>query len=385
MGVVYVDNNATTKVASEVFETMKPYLTDEYGNPSSMHTFGGKIYREIDRAREKVADLLGVSDSSEIIFTSCGTESDNTAIMSTLRSYPGKKHIITTKVEHSAVLNLCKYLETIRYRVTYIGVDNEGMIDLSELESSINQDTAIISIMYANNETGVIFPLKEIAEIAKEEGVVFHTDAVQAVGKIPFKLSELSVDLLSLSGHKLHAPKGIGALYVGKETRFTPFLIGGHQEYGRRGGTENVASIVGLGRACQLAKESIKEERKRIENLRDRLENTLLQKIPNARVNGNREKRLPNTSNIGFEFVEGEAILLMLDEKGIAASSGSACTSDSLAPSHVLKAMGVPLTFIQGSIRFSLSRYNNDSDINYIIEHLPPIIRRLREISPYKE
>ncbi len=385
MGVVYVDNNATTKVASEVFEAMKPYLTDEYGNPSSMHTFGGKIYREIDRAREKVADLLGVSDSSEIIFTSCGTESDNTAIMSTLRSYPGKKHIITTKVEHPAVLNLCKFLETIGYRVTYIGVDNEGMIDLSELESSINQDTAIISIMYANNETGVIFPLKEIAEIAKEEGVVFHTDAVQAVGKIPFKLSELSVDLLSLSGHKLHAPKGIGALYVGKETRFTPFLIGGHQEYGRRGGTENVASIVGLGRACQLAKESIKEERKRIENLRDRLENTLLQKIPNARVNGNREKRLPNTSNIGFEFVEGEAILLMLDEKGIAASSGSACTSDSLAPSHVLKAMGVPLTFIQGSIRFSLSRYNNDSDINYIIEHLPPIIRRLREISPYKE
>lgn len=384
MGVVYVDNNATTKVASEVFEAMKPYLTDEYGNPSSMHTFGGKIYREIDRAREKVADLLGVSDSSEIIFTSCGTESDNTAIMSTLRSYPGKKHIITTKVEHSAVLNLCKYLETIGYRVTYIGVDKKGMIDLSEFESSINQDTAIISIMYANNETGVIFPLKEIAEIAKEEGVVFHTDAVQAVGKIPFKLSELSIDLLSLSGHKLHAPKGIGALYVGKETRFTPFLIGGHQEYGRRGGTENVASIVGLGRACQLAKESIKEKRTRIEGLRNRLENTLLQKIPNARVNGNREKRLPNTSNIGFEFVEGEAILLMLDEKGIAASSGSACTSDSLAPSHVLKAMGVPLTFIQGSIRFSLSRYNDENDIDYIIEHLPPIIRRLREISPYK-
>ena len=385
MGVVYVDINATTKVASEVFEAMKPYLTDEYGNPSSMHTFGGKIYREIDRAREKVADLLGVSDSSEIIFTSCGTESDNTAIMSTLRSYPGKKHIITTKVEHSAVLNLCKYLETIGYRVTYIGVDKKGMIDLSEFESSINQDTAIISIMYANNETGVIFPLKEIAEIAKEEGVVFHTDAVQAVGKIPFKLSELSIDLLSLSGHKLHAPKGIGALYVGKETRFTPFLIGGHQEYGRRGGTENVASIVGLGRACQLAKESIKEKRTRIEGLRNRLENTLLQKIPNARVNGNREKRLPNTSNIGFEFVEGEAILLMLDEKGIAASSGSACTSDSLAPSHVLKAMGVPLTFIQGSIRFSLSRYNDENDIDYIIEHLPPIIRRLRETSPYKE
>jgi len=385
MKVVYVDNNATTKVASEVFEAMKPYLTDEYGNPSSMHTFGGRIRREIDRAREKVADLLGASDSSEIMFASCGTESDNTAIMSTLRSYPEKKGIITTKVEHPAVLNLCQYLETIGYRVTYLDVDNEGMIDLSELESSINQDTAIVSIMYANNETGVIFPIEEIAEIARARGVVFHTDAVQAVGKIPFKLAELPIDLLSLSGHKLHAPKGIGALYVSKGTRFTSFLIGGHQEHGRRGGTENVASIVGLGRACQLAKESMKEKRTRIEGLRNRLENTFLQKIPNIRVNGNREKRLPNTSNIGFQFIEGEAILLMLDEKDIAASSGSACASGSLAPSHVLKAMGVPLTFIQGSIRFSLSRYNDENDIDYIIEHLPPIIRRLREISPYKE
>jgi cysteine desulfurase len=372
-------------VAPEVFEAMQPFLKDEYGNPSSMHTFGGKIHKYIDEARENVADILGAYDASEIIFTSCGTESDNTAIMSTLRSYPDKKHIITTKVEHPAVLNLCKYLETTGYRVTYLNVDNDGMIDLDELTSSIGQDTALISIMYANNETGVIFPIEEIAKIAVEKGVVFHTDAVQAVGKVPFKLSEVPVDLLSLSGHKIHAPKGVGALYVRKGTRFAPFLIGGHQEHGRRGGTENVASIVGLGVACKLAKESMEEERARIKKLRDRLENTLLQKIPKARVNGNKEKRLPNTSNIGFEFIEGEAILLMLDEKGIAASSGSACTSGSLSPSHVLRTMGVPSTFIQGSIRFSLSRYNDERDIDYIIEHLPPVIERLREISPFKE
>lgn len=381
--IVYVDNNATTQVAPEVFEAMKPFFSKKYGNPSSMHTFGGKISREIEKAREAVADLLGAQDPQEIIFTSCGTESDNTAIMSTLRSYPEKKHIITTKVEHSAVLNLCKYLETVGYRVTYLGVDNQGMIDLNELKSSIDSDTAIISIMYANNETGVIFPAEEIAEIARTRGVVFHTDAVQAVGKIPFKLTELPVGLLSLSGHKIHAPKGVGALYIRKGTRFTPFLIGGHQEHGRRGGTENVPSIVGLGVACQLAKKAIEEESTRIKALRDKLENAILERIPDTRVNGHREKRLPNTTNIGFEFIEGEAILLMLDEKGIAASSGSACTSGSLTPSHVLRAMGVPFTFIQGSIRFSLSRYNTEEDIDYIIESLPPIIQRLREISPY--
>ena len=384
MRVVYVDNNATTMVAPEVFEAMKPFLQDQYGNPSSMHAFGGKIHKNIDSARENVADLLGASDPQEIIFTSCGTESDNTAIMSTLRSYPDKKHIITTKVEHPAVLNLCKYLETTGYRITYLNVDNKGMIDLSELKSSIGEDTALISIMYANNETGVIFPVEEIAEIARTRKVIVHIDAVQAVGKIPFKLTKLPVDLLSLSGHKLHAPKGVGALYVRKGTRFTPFLIGGHQEHSRRGGTENIASIVGLGVACQLAGKSIEEERARIKNLRDKLENTLLQKIARARLNGNEKNRLPNTSNIGFEFIEGEAILLMLDEKGIAASSGSACTSGSLSPSHVLRAMGIPFTFVQGSIRFSLSRYNNESDIDYIIKHLPPIIERLRGISPYR-
>jgi cysteine desulfurase len=381
--VVYVDNNATTWVAPEVFETMRPFLVEEYGNPSSMHTFGGKIHKEIEKARQSVAELLGANDPSEIIFTGCGTESDNTAIISTLRSYPEKRHIITTKVEHSAVLSVCRYLETIGYRITYLNVNNEGVLDINELKSSIDQDTAIISVMYANNETGVIFPIEEIAEITRVRDIVFHTDAVQAVGKIPFRLTQLPVDLLSLSGHKLHAPKGVGALYIRKGTKFSPFMIGGHQEGGRRGGTENVASIVGLGVACGLAKKAIDEENMRIKGLRDKLEKVLLEKIPNSRVNGHLTKRLPNTTNMSFEFVEGEAILLMLDEKGIAASSGSACTSGSLTPSHVLRAMGIPFTYLQGSIRFSLSRYSDDEDVDYIIEHLPPIIARLREISPY--
>lgn len=381
--IVYVDNNATTKVAPEVFEAMAPFLKDEYGNPSSMHTFGGKIHHNIEKAREAVVELIGANDSSEIIFTSCGTESDSTAILSILHSYPDKKHIITTKVEHAAVLNLCRHLETTGYRVTYLNVNNEGLLDLNELKSSIDEDTALISVMYANNETGVVLPIDEIAEIARLRNVILHTDAVQAVGKVPFKLNKLPVDLLSLSGHKLHAPKGVGALFVRRGTRFTPFLMGGHQEHSRRGGTENVASIVGLGVACELAKESMEEERVKIKKLRDKLESALLKSIPSSKVNGSLEKRLPNTTNIGFEFVEGEAILLMLDEKGIAASSGSACTSGSLTPSHVLRAMGIPFTFVQGSIRFSLSRYNTDKDINYIIKHLSPIIKRLREISPY--
>ena len=383
MKTVYVDNNATTKVAPEVFEVMKPFLTDLYGNPSSMHAFGGNIRKYIDTAREYVARLIGANDPSEIIFTSCGTESDNTAIIGTLRAYPDKKHIITTKVEHPAVLNLCKYLGSRGYRVTYLGVNNEGMIDLEELKSAIDTDTVLISIMYANNETGVVFPVKEIAEIAREREVVFHTDAVQAAGKVPFTMTNLPVDLLSISGHKLHAPKGIGILYVRKGTKFTPFLIGGHQEYSRRGGTENVASIVGLGKACELAGKTIDKEITYVSDLRDKLENAILEKVPHSRVNGTRLYRLPNTTNIGFEFVEGEAILLMLDAHGIAASSGSACTSGSLSPSHVLRSMGIPFTFIQGSVRFSLSRYNNEKDIDFIIKTLPPIIEKLREISPY--
>ncbi len=381
--VIYLDNNATTAVAPEVFEAMRPFLTDKYGNPSSMHTFGGRIRHDIEEARAKVADLVGANDTSEIIFNSCGTESDNAAIIGTLRSYPEKRHIITTKVEHAAVLNLCKYLETVGYRVTYLDVDQQGMLDLNQLKGSIDKDTAIISIMYANNETGVVFPMPEIAEIARVRGVVLHTDAVQTVGKIPFKLTELPVDLLSLSGHKLHAPKGVAALYVRRGTKFTPFLIGGHQEHSRRGGTENVASIVGLGVAAQLAKQAICDEMSRVKRLRDKLEKAILEKISHSRINGSIEKRLPNTSNIGFEFVEGEAILLKLDERKIAASSGSACTSGELTPSHVLRAMGIPFTFIQGSIRFSLSRYTSDEDIDYTIEQMPSVIKTLRDISPF--
>jgi len=381
--VVYLDNNATTQVAPEVFEAMKPFFTDEYGNPSSMHTFGGKIKKDIDHSREAVCDLIGANEPSEIIFTSCGTESDNTAIMSTLRSYPEKKHVITTKVEHPAVLSLARYLETQGYRLTYLDVDEGGMLDLNELKSAIDYDTAIISIMHANNETGVIFPIEEIAEIARMRNIVFHTDAVQSVGKIEFKLNEIPIDLLSLSGHKLHASKGVGALYVRKGTKFSPFLIGGHQELNRRGGTENVASIIGLGVACQLAKKNLEDENTRVKSLRDKLEKAIVEKISNVRVNGNKNSRLPNTTNIGFEFIEGESILLKLDEKNVAASSGSACTSGSLMPSHVLRAMGIPFTFIQGSIRFSLSRYNKEEEIDHVIECLPAIIKGLRDISPF--
>jgi len=383
--IIYLDNNATTSVAAEVFEAMKPFLTEEYGNPSSMHAFGGKVKRNIDSARTCVASLIGANDVNEIIFTSCGTESDNTAIIGTLRSYPDKKHIITTKVEHPAVLSLCKYLETQGYRITYLDVNTDGLLDLNELKSAIDYDTAIISIMHANNETGVLFPIDEIAEIARLRGVVFHTDAVQSTGKINLDMKKIPVDLLSLSGHKLHASKGVAALYVRKGTRFSSFLIGGHQEQGRRGGTENVASIVGLGVACELAKKNMNEEITRVKNLRDKLENGIVEKISNVRVNGHKEKRLPNTTNVGFEFIEGESILLKLDEKGIAASSGSACTSGSLMPSHVLRAMGIPFTFIQGSIRFSLSRYSKEEDIDYTLEHLPSLIKLLRSISPYSK
>jgi cysteine desulfurase len=383
MKTVYLDNNATTSVAPQVFEAMKPFLTDEYGNPSSMHTFGGKIRKNIDNARASVANLIGANDISEIIFTSCGTESDNAAIIGTLRSYPDKKHIITTKVEHPAVLSLCKYLESQGYRITYLDVNSDGLIDLNELKGAIDNDTAIISIMHANNETGVLFPIEEIAEIARLRGVVYHTDAVQSVGKINLDMKKIPIDFLSLSGHKLHAPKGVAALYVRKGTRFSPFVIGGHQEQGRRGGTENVASIVGLGTACGLAGKNMEEESTRVKNLRDKLEKGILEKIPNVRVNGDTIRRLPNTTNIGFEFIEGESILLKLDEKGIAASSGSACTSGSLMPSHVLRAMGIPFTFIQGSIRFSLSRYNKEEDIEYTLRELPPIVGLLRQISPY--
>ncbi|QPM67551.1 cysteine desulfurase NifS [Atribacter laminatus] len=382
MKTLYFDNNATTQVAQEVLDSMLPYFREFYGNPSSMHTFGGQIYRKIEEAREQVALLIG-SDPDEIIFTSCGTESNNTAIMSAIETNPTKKHVITTKVEHPAVLNFCKHLSRKGYRVTYLPVDSKGRLEIDSLLQVIDDDLALVSIMHANNETGVIFPIEKIGHILKERKVVFHTDAVQIVGKLPINVKDLPVDMLTLSGHKIHAPKGIGALYVRKGTRFYPYLIGGHQENGRRAGTENVAFIIGLGKACEIAAKSIQKEVGFVKHLRDKLENSLLSNCPDASINGDKENRLPNTSNISFEFVEGEAILLLLNEYGICASSGSACTSGSLEPSHVLRAMGVRNTAIHGSVRFSLSRYNQEREVDKVIEVMPEIIKNLRLISPF--
>jgi cysteine desulfurase len=379
---VYVDNNATTKVAPEVLEVMVPFFSEYYGNPSSMHFFGGQVQKKVDEARGKAAEFLG-AEPSEIVFTSCGTESDNAAILGTLDSYPEKRHIITTRVEHPAVGNVSTYLGRKGYRITELSVDREGRLDLDELRESLTEETALVTIMYANNETGVIFPVEEIGEIVKARGIPFHTDAVQAAGKIPLYMKKSKLDMLSISGHKLHAPKGIGVLYIRKGTKFSPFLIGGHQEKGRRGGTENVPYIIGLGKACELAQKHLNEENTKIRALRDYLEAKLLEKIPNTLVNGDRKNRLPNTTSLSFEYVEGESILLLLSDLGICASSGSACTSGSLEPSHVLRAMGVPFTAAHGSIRFSLSIYNTKEEMDYIIEHLPPIIQRLRDISPF--
>lgn len=384
MRTVYLDNNATTQVDPEVLEAMMPFLTDLYGNPSSMHRFGGQVGRHIVQARERVAAAIG-AQPEEIIFTACGTESDNTAIWSALHSQKDKKHIITTRVEHPGVLNLVQHLEKRGYEATYLGVDAKGRLDLDELRDAIRKDTALVSVMYANNETGVLFPMEEIARIVKERGVQLHTDAVQAVGKVPVNVAELPVDFLALSGHKLHAPKGVGALYVRKGTPFRPFLRGGHQERGRRAGTENTASIVALGRACELAAVNMAEERTRVKALRDRLEAGLLAAIPDSMVNGDTENRLPNTTSVAFKYVEGEAILLLMDGHGICASSGSACTSGSLEPSHVLRAMGVPFTYAHGSIRFSLSRFNTNEDVDLVLRELPPIIKRLRDMSPFRE
>jgi cysteine desulfurase len=379
---VYVDNNATTQVAPEVIEAMLPFLKDLWGNPSSMHTFGGQVAKYIDKAREQVAALIGAERASEIIFTSCGSESDNTAIRSALLADPKRRHIVTTKVEHPAVLNLCKDLEKDGYEVTYLSVDGEGRLDMDEFKNSIRDDTAIVSIMWANNETGVIFPIEEIADFCRQRNVPLHVDAVQAAGKIPIDLKKTPITYLAISGHKLHAPKGVGALYVRRGSKFHSWLVGGHQEHGRRGGTENVASIVGLGLACELAKKHMDDERTRVAALRDRLEKGLLEAISRAFVNGDRKMRLPNTTSISFESVEGEAILLLMNEFGICASSGSACTSGSLLPSHVLVAMGIPFTRAHGSVRFSLSRYNTEEEITFILEKMPGIISRLRELSP---
>ncbi len=379
---VYLDNNATTSVAPEVVEVMQPFFTELWGNPSSMHYFGGQVARHIEAAREKVAALIG-AHASEIVFTSCGTESDNTAIRGALEAAGPHTRLITTRVEHAAVLGPSRHYKEHEGEVVELGVDASGQLDPAELRRALAKGPAVVSIMWANNETGVVFPIEQLAEITKQAGGVFHTDAVQAVGKLPIDLGKTPVDMLSLSGHKLHAPKGIGALYVRKGTKLNPFLLGGHQEGGRRGGTENVPYIVGLGKACELAAQHIQDEGVRVAALRDRLEEGLLKICPDTSVNGDRVNRLPNTSNISFQFIEGEGILYHMSDAGIAASSGSACTSGSLEPSHVIRAMGVPFTAAHGSIRFSLSRYNTEEEIDYVIKTLPPIVTRLRELSPF--
>jgi cysteine desulfurase len=384
-GGIYLDNNATTRVAPEVIAAMMPYLEEHYGNPSSMHRFGAEAGRGLRRARDQVAALLGVRDESEIIFTAGGSESDNLAIVGTLRAYPDKKHVLTSAVEHPAVLGLCRDLEKRHgYEVDYIGVDAEGRLDMDELRAKLRPDTAVVSIMMANNETGVIFDTAAIGTIVKQKGTVFHVDAVQAAGKLSLDMQKLDcVDMLSISGHKLHAPKGVGALYVRKGVRLRPLIVGGHQERGRRAGTENVASCVALGAACELAERHREEEDTRVAALRDRLEERILGAVADCRRNGNAQPRLPNTTNISFDYIEGEGILLLMDRAGIAASSGSACTSGSLEPSHVLKAMGVPFIAAHGSIRFSLSRFNNEQEIDYVAQVIPDIVGRLREMTPF--
>jgi len=382
MKTIYLDNNATTMVAPEVLEEMQPYFSIFYGNPSSIYSFGGEVAKKIAEAREKVACLLNAYPD-EIVFTSCGTESDNAAILSALSLNPDKNHIVTSKVEHPAVKVLCERLATKGYRITELPVDSDGMIDIDTYRCCLTPDTAVVSIMWANNETGVIFPVEHMASIAKEQRIIFHTDAVQAAGKIPINMKGNEIDMLSISGHKLHAPKGIGVLYIRRGTNFSPFLIGGHQENGRRGGTENVPGIIGLGKACELANQNLKNENNYVKSLREKLEEGLLEKIPRCKINGHRQHRLPNTTNISFESVEGESILLLLDQYGICASSRSACSSGSTQPSHVLAAMGVPYTMIHGSVRFSLSIYNTEEEINFVLEVLPKIIERLRQMSPY--
>lgn len=378
---IYFDNNATTQVLPQVFEEMAPFYTEFYGNPSSIHGFGSRVGERISRARAQVAALIGAADPIEIIFTSCGTEGDNAAIRGLLDAQPDKRHIVTTKVEHPAVLGLCQHLEKRGYRVTWLGVDQDGILDLDELRAAITSETALVSVMAANNETGVIFPIEQIGEIVKSKGVPFHVDAVQAAGKVPIVAKDSVVDLLTISAHKFHGPKGVGALYVRRGITFSPFIIGGHQERNRRAGTENVAGIIGMGKAAELALECLNEVSARVCALRDQLQDSLLLSCAGTRVNGGKVKRLPNTLNISFRYLEGEAILILLDQHGICASTGSACTSGSSEPSHVLRAMGVSKDWIQGAVRFSLSRLNTEDEVHRVNEKMPSIVKRLEGLS----
>jgi cysteine desulfurase len=387
MKIIYADNNATTKVAPEVYEAMAPFLTEDYFNPSSMYEPARRTAAAMAQARKQIAGYFGISDPKQILFTSCATESNNTAILGLARANPDRRHIITTAVEHPAVLEVCKDLQRSGYDVTLLGVDESGNLDLGEFVRALRPETLLVTIMHANNETGVVFPIEQLSRITKEtdSSIVFHTDATQSVGKIPIDLEReyQYVDLLSFSGHKLHAPKGVGALYIRRGTACRPFMIGGHQQEGRRAGTENVPYIVGLAMALQLAAESYPDEDTRVHSLRDRLEKAIEERIPSVQVNGKAAPRLPNTLNVSCHYVEGEGMLYQLSDCGICASSGSACTSGSLEPSHVLRAMEVPFTAVHGSVRFSFSRYNTDEDVDRIIEVFPEIVANLRRLSPY--
>lgn len=387
MRTIYLDNNATTPIAPEVYEAMIPFLTESYFNPSSMYEPARQVGLALTAARKTVADCLGGVDPKEVLFTGCATESNNTAIFGVARANPNRKHVITTAVEHPAVLEVCRELERNGFKVTYLGVDRDGKLDTREFIKALSPETLLVSIMHANNESGVVFPIEQLSRIAKQTdaSILFHTDATQTMGKLPIDLVRglPYVDLLSFSGHKLHAPKGIGVLYQRRGARCRPFLLGGHQEEGRRAGTENVPYIVGIARALELAMMRRAQDEAQIEKLRDRLENALLERIPSVQVNGKGAARLPNTLNMSFNYIEGEGMLFQLSDYGICASSGSACTSGSLEPSHVLRAMKVPFTAIHGSVRFSLSRYNTEADVDRVVEVFPQIVANLRKLSPY--
>ena len=378
--MIYFDNNATTQVDPEVLQQMLPFLQDQYGNPSSVYSFGKRAAKAVNIAREQIADLLRC-EPSEIVFTSCGTESDNSAVQSALLIDRDRKHVVTSRVEHSAVVKHAEALARRGYEVTWLDVDSEGLIDLDELERAIRDDTAIVSLMWANNETGVLFPIEEAAEICRSKGTVFHTDAVQAVGKIDIDLRRIPINFLSLSGHKLHAPKGVGALYINRKTRFNPYIIGGGQENKKRGGTENTASIVGLGKAAEIASAALRDENTRVKALRDRFEQGILGAVPSVQVNGHRSRRLPNTSNLAIEGIDSEGMLMLLDQKGLCCSAGSACTAGSLEPSHVLRAMGYSNDRARGSLRFSFGRFNSEAEIDQALHIIPNAVEKLRSMN----